>query len=150
LILGDMERRFYRAGDGALIARNVHFHVQDNAPNGFGTQVFAGQVWALQRLGVSRIEAEIAGSAASPYNGYYTWARLGFNAPLTPEEQRRLPPGLAGARTLHELLAREGGLAYWRRHGSGREAVFELTPGSPHCAILSTYLEWRRARRGGV
>jgi len=103
--------------------------------------IFARQVAALERLGVARIEAEIAGGPGSPYAGYYTWARLGFDAPLTRAEQRRLPPALAGATSLHGLLTRPGGRDHWRRFGSGREAVFDLSPGSLHRAILAAYLD---------
>lgn len=147
LLVGSMERRFRLTADGP-VARNVHFHVHERAPGGFGTAIFAGQVEALRMLGVRRIEAEIAGSAASSYNGYYTWARLGFDAPLTEAERRRLPTHLAGARTLHELLTAPGGREWWRRYGSGREATFDPSPASPHTAILRAYLEQREARGG--
>lgn len=104
--------------------------------------MFARQVDTLRRLGVARIEAEIAGRSGSGYDGYYHWAAMGYDAPLTPAEQRRLPPELAGARTVHELLAAPSGIgvAWWRRHGSGREAVFDLSPDSRHSAILTRYL----------
>lgn len=132
-LVGSMERRVRRAADGVVV-RNVHFHVHEAAPAGVGTAAFARQVDALRRLGVRRIEAEIAGSAASPYNGYYTWARMGFNAPVTAGEQRRLPAHLSGARTLHELLTAPGGREWWRRYGTGREAVFESgSLESPQC-----------------
>jgi hypothetical protein len=147
LLVGSMERRFRRTVED-IVVRNVHFHVHDQAPAGFGTAVFARQVAGLRRLGVSRIEAEIAGSAASPYNGYYTWARMGFDAPLTAAERRQLPPHLVGARTLHERITAPGGREWWRRRGSGREAVFDLSPMSPHGAILRAYLEEREARGG--
>jgi hypothetical protein len=98
-------------------------------------------VVALRRLGIERIEAEAAGGPGLALNGYYTWPRLGFDAPLTPVEQTRLPSALAGATRLHELLTRPGGLAYWRRHGSGREMIFDPSPQSDHSAILALYLE---------
>jgi 3-hydroxyacyl-CoA dehydrogenase len=76
-----MERRLLRAADRALVCRNARFVLQPWARRqGYGARIFARQVVALERLGVARIEAEIAGGPGSPYAGYYTWARLGFNA----------------------------------------------------------------------
>jgi hypothetical protein len=109
-IVGDMERRFFRADDGLVVLRNVHFVAQPFAPAGFGTDIFSRQVATLVRLGVARIEAEIAGAPGSIYNGYYTWARLGFDAPLSALEQRNLPAGLAGVTTIHALITLESGL----------------------------------------
>lgn len=148
LVVGHMDRRFCRDEDGAVVVRNEFFRAQDFAPPGFGTGVFARQVAALTGLGVARIEAEIAGAPGSPYVGYYAWARMGFDAPLTAAEQRHLPPHLAGAQTLHALLTRDGGVAYWKRHGSGREAVFDLSAESVHRVILERYL-LRRAQLHG-
>jgi hypothetical protein len=144
----EMERRLYRAVDGVLVCRNERFVLQPWARRrGIGAAVFARQVEGLRRLGVGRIEAEIAGRPGSPYDGYYRWALMGYDAPLTAEERGRLPPLLAGARTLHELVTAGGGAGrrWWRQHGSGREAVFDLSPGSPHSAILQAYLAETRA-----
>lgn len=147
LFAEDMERLVYRAADGAVVCRNERFVLQPWARRrGIGATVFARQVEELRRLGVDRIEAEIAGQAGSPYNGYYRWALMGFDAPLTPIEQARLPPDLAGARTLHELLTAPSGngVAWWKRHGSGRESTFDLAAGSLHSAILEAYISDRR------
>jgi hypothetical protein len=141
LLLGAMVRRFQRSRDGALVVRNQWFEKSPSAPRFTGSRIFARQVEALRALGVRRIELEAAGGPGLLLNGYYTWPRLGFDAPLTAEEQQRLPPPLAGAATLHELLTQPGGLRYWREHGSGREVVFELAPESNHSAILEVYLE---------
>lgn len=137
-----MERRFFRGSDGRVVCRNERFVLHSfGQGRGIGAAIFARQVDALRQLGVARIELDAAGAPASPYRGYYVWPRLGCDAPLAPDEQRRLPAGLTGATTLHELLTRPGGVAYWRLHGSGREVMFDLSPNSPHGAILRAYLE---------
>lgn len=65
------------------IENNI-FSVARDAPPGLGTRMLASQVGAAENDGFSFIEAEAA--KGGEMNGYYTWPRLGFNAPLTQED----------------------------------------------------------------
>lgn len=73
-------------------------------------------------------------------DGWYVWARAGFNAELTSDEVKLLPIELAQAQTVNDLMASEIGRDWWRKHGSGRDMKFELSPGSTQWRILTEYM----------
>ena len=78
---------------------------------GLGARAFLRQVLAARKLGLTRFELFAAGDAAdTSSNGYYTWARFGFNALLRESERKILPPELRSAVNLNQLM-RLGG---WR------------------------------------
>lgn len=81
---------------------------------------------AASASGVSKITVFAAGSKYGAYNGYYTWARLGFNAHLPKDIASKLPPELFGAKDLHELMATEDGRKWWFDNGRSLELSFDL------------------------
>jgi len=126
-----------RDGD-SLIARLNDILVADQQ-KGTGAAMLGRMTQALQRAGVAELRADaVRGEGDS---GYYVWPRLGFDGPLPAG--LGLPPGLAGARTVQELLARPGGVAWWRDHGVRVEVAFDLQPGSRSWDILRAYLARR-------
>ncbi|HEX4946442.1 MAG TPA: hypothetical protein VFZ34_07265 [Blastocatellia bacterium] len=85
--------------------------------------MFLAQVEAARTLGIRRILVSAAGSPRpGDYNGYYTWARFGFNAELDEYAQEELPIYLATACSLNELM-QLGGSAWWesQRLGYGND-----------------------------
>jgi hypothetical protein len=136
------ERSFRRDRQGVLCIYNVHFEKRRDAPAGVGLESFRRQVAGARHLGVQRIELWAAGYAKDKdYNGYYTWARFGFDAPLNEKERRELYdwPGLSGALTLNDVVER-GGLKWWRRSGTERTMCFELHRESRMSRIFRAYL----------
>jgi hypothetical protein len=123
----------------------------DPTGNHIGTRLLAHQVAKAKQLGFQSIELlAVRGREA---NGYYTWARLGFNASFadTELEQMRkqfsddtgfeLPESIL---TLHDLMfgIEDGiGLDFWRRRGYSKDMQFDLQPNSSSNIILDTYLE---------
>ncbi|MGH9837669.1 MAG: hypothetical protein ACREEM_02670 [Blastocatellia bacterium] len=108
-----------------------------------GLASFLRQIKAARALGFHRIECYAAGHINDlRYNGYFHWARYGYDAPLTVEEQSSLSddPRLAGARTVNELILR-GGLEWWRLKGLERKMVFVLDEKSSMMSVLKLYLE---------
>jgi hypothetical protein len=134
----------YRDDDGRTAVYNESLRVHQDAPRGVGTRVLAHQVRGAQRIGVAYLTLDAEGRAGSPFNGYYTWARLGFNGPI-PERARAAlaagAPELQGAADILDLLALPGGVDWWRRHGSTFAGVFDLRPGSRSLATLARYTE---------
>ena len=80
------------------------------------------------------------GSAGNKMNGFYTWARLGYDATLDAPFRRRLPPELAGAKTVQDLMATNEGAGYWKRKGYMVSMRFDTTPGSRSIHALNRYL----------
>ena len=73
-------------------------------------------------------------------NGYYTWPRLGFEGPLSPRIERKLPPGLEHARTVLDLMACEKGRLWWSEHGETICVAFDLNVGSRSRDVFTRYL----------
>ncbi len=59
------------------------FTTKDDAPAGWGRDVFTRQVETAHAMGVDRIQTHGVGCCKDPrWNGYYTWPRFGYDAPL--------------------------------------------------------------------
>lgn len=136
-------RTISQAPDGKIFIHNDLFRVSKTAPKGTGLRSFSRQVAGARALGVDRIETMAAGEAEmTAWNGYYTWARFGYNAPLSEFEIQQLNrvPQYRGVRDLNALMQRPGGAEVWRRNGSGREMVFLLDGRRGAVRILLKYL----------
>ena len=128
--------------DGSLFAYLHHIYAATGQRGkGYGVRAFLRQVNSARRLGLTRFELHAAGySGSSDENGYYVWARFGFEAPLRVTEQARLPKPLQGATTLNQLIQR-GGQPWWKLFGSARSMRFDLADGSTMLAVFRAYLQ---------
>lgn len=144
-------RRLVRDGE-KLVLINQSLSLADDAPAGMGTHIFASQVAAARALGVAEIRLHAAryeagddddeNAAPREYQGYYVWPRLGANAPLDAAAGRLLAAaGFVEPADLHALFMQPGGAAWWRAHGWGIDATFDLDDDSISMAVLSAYLE---------
>lgn len=140
-------RGLRRTSGGKLELRNYGFGVHPGQQGqGIGARVFADQVRAAQQAGISRIVTEAARmeGGQNPLNGYYTWARLGYNVSFSkaPPELRAQVAGQFGksVRTLQDLMAKPGGPAWWKQHGQAFTGTFDLKPGSKSLRALDAYL----------
>ncbi len=146
LEMGDPAANRYRAffllqrAGSALVLNNDSFriHAVSIRRKGFATRVLHRQLANAQRIGVTRIETT-AGRRCDE-NGYYTWPRLGFEGPLSPRIQGKLPPGLERARTVLDLMACEKGRLWWSEHGETIRVAFDLCAGSRSRNAFRRYL----------
>jgi hypothetical protein len=108
---------------------------------GLGLQAFLRQVAGARALGLTRFELFAAGDPAdTSANGYYTWARFGFDAPLREREVNLLPAELSNAVTLNDLM-QLGGQQWWFENGGFRSMVFALADDSAMMQVLRDYLK---------
>lgn len=134
-------------GDPFLYFELILFDAQ--AYPGFGAVAFYRAAQAAQRVGLTRIELLAAGgkgykySWTRPFNGYHSWARFGFDAPLWPTTLQKCAqvPHLANCRTLLDIIAVDPG--WWKDNGDGCDMVFDLRQGSRSWHTLLTYLKER-------
>jgi len=99
------------------------------------------QLRAARRLGGRVV---LAAADRGPREvGYYLFPRLGFDAPIPDQLAGRLPPGLRRVRRLLDLMRFEAGRQWWRLHGVGLEATFDLRPGSCSWMVFRRYLAER-------
>ncbi len=111
---------------------------------GLGTRIFATQALQASELGIDYIELFAAGRATDKlYNGYYTWARLGYDAPLNASDINSLPSNLKGATKVSDLMNTQEGREWWKQNGYGREMIFDTTNGSDSLKQLFDYLKER-------
>jgi GNAT superfamily N-acetyltransferase len=143
--IAQQERSIERDRSGLFIYN--HMFVATERGTGIGRESFARQVVHAQRLGIKKIKAYAAGAReVGSMNGYYTWPRFGYNARLERWERRFLPPELRAAKDLNDLFEM-GGADHWKRHGTGRNMVFDLTNNSRSIQLLRKYLEKKERGR---
>lgn len=147
-----MTRIVERPHDSAGRARSIYnffFEVEKAvAGKGLGTDIFAAQVRAAARRGFTTIVARAERDDPEGMVGYYVWPRLGYDAAIPGDVAGDLPPTLAAARKISDLMKSEEGRAFWKRHGKTTEMTFDLTPGSLSRRALESYVKERAARVG--
>ncbi len=140
------ERTLRRDNSGGLYFHNDFFTVRKPiAPKQLGLFSFLRQVVGARAQGLAYLATWAAGdySRRNELNGYFTWARFGYDAPLVASDRARLPRAWAGVATLNELML-HGGKDLWLRHGSERRMIFDLADDSSSLKVLSKYLAEKR------
>jgi SPP1 gp7 family putative phage head morphogenesis protein len=141
--------RLYKrsAVSGQLLAEHESLEVLQPG-QGLGAQIFARQVDALRASGFGRIDTLAAGHYGDDtYNGYWTWARFGFSGRLPQRLSSKLPPELASAQTVSDLMMTPDGREWWRLHGQSLDMSFDLDPSSRSSEHLEIYLASKGIRR---
>lgn len=142
---------YYHPVDSPTGEQHLHQEISWNVFGkqfrGQGHQRFADQLEALDKLPqVKKISVpDAAGMAGSRmFNGYYTWPRYGFNAPLTEEHRSQLSPELnaqlgEGA-DFHKLYSHPNGPAEWKANGKAiTDMEFDPAPNSEHRKRFAEY-----------
>lgn len=107
---------------------------------GYGIRMFAQEAHAAREAGISQIWLMAAGRKDDTrYNGYYSWARYGFDAALEPADTAKLPVQYQRVKTVQELMNTAEGKELWREHGTGRMMCFDLA--DAECwKVLAAYM----------
>jgi SPP1 gp7 family putative phage head morphogenesis protein len=136
--------------DDKMYVYNEFFKLVD-AEKGSGFALFDQQVQESRKLGVKYFKVDAAGSGtgtdekARGFNGYYTWARFGYDGLLPPNALSKLKGTThEKAKRISDLMSTPEGRAYWQKHGTSWEGKFDLTPGSYSMRTLDAYREERR------
>jgi hypothetical protein len=113
---------------------------------GIGTQIFNNQIRNFKEKGFKTVKTTAAKS--NIYNGYYTWARLGYNIDNITEK-RHFEELMQGSGdkdfediwSLSELMLTEKGRKFWRENGFQFDGRFELSDDSESMFILNEYIK---------
>lgn len=137
--------------DGSKICNNDTQIIPDGSRyKGRGTELFAAQVRALRAAGFTKITASLAGNKKrSSWNGYYSWARVGYLPSHQAVEEHWVNKFKAAgktATTFADIIATAEGRAWWKEHGDGFHGEFDLADGSYSMRTLEGYLKERQAR----
>ncbi|GEM_PF-2319255 len=135
----DIQRLFWRSKGKSYVDGKL-FAVK-KAPSGTGLVIFDRQVKRSIEYGLELIDIYAAGDlrTTEEWNGYYTWARFGFNRALDPIEIARLKRDGFDAKDVHELFQLEGGREWWLEHGEPGEMEFDLREGSLSRKLFERY-----------
>jgi len=118
---------------GELVIHNQFLEVFGTG-EGMGTEILARQIQAARNAGVSKLRTEAA--RAENYNGYYTWARLGYDAKLPDYAKQEFPK----LDKISDLMMTEKGRSWWKKNGKTIDMDFDLDPNSRSSKIFESYL----------
>lgn len=112
---------------------------EHNSPPTLGTISFALCAIMAHLAGLSHISLIAAGGHGfnQRYIGYRVWPKLGFNAPLVPNEVTQTPH-LAHCRSVQDVLAIDA--VWWDNYGSQRLMTFDLSAYSVSWGKLLPYV----------
>lgn len=129
-----------------MAVENDSSGVTSGGGHGFGTSMLVSQVGMAERYGFKDIETLAAGhgsgAATKPasLNGYYTWARMGFDGRIKEDH-----PSFGGAKYVSELMKTASGRDAWLKYGTATRMTFDMRRGSTSMKVLDAY-----AREKGV
>ena len=111
---------------------------------GKGTEIFSEIESKATEQGFDRITCTAAGKGGeNGQNGYYTWARLGFDADLTDSMVSRAKADGFEAKKVSDLMGSPEGRSWWKNNGSCLEMTFDLSEDSYSQRTLANYMSSR-------
>ncbi len=127
------------AGEAVRAVHVDHLFLRRQAPEYLGTVAFALCAMVAHRMGFTHISLIAGGGCGHNPNmiGYFFWPKLGFDAPLEPDESGARPE-FADCETVQDLLAIDE--QWWRDNGTQRWMEFDLADDSPAWGKLLDYL----------
>ncbi|NOT63981.1 MAG: hypothetical protein HOP19_27520 [Acidobacteria bacterium] len=136
------ETSIRRDAGGGLYAYLHDVRKRGREPKNLAIRAFLRQVNAARALGVKRFELYAAGDGNdTKFSGYRFWPRLGFNAQLSQSEREKLPPTLAQAGDLNQLMRLPDGYTWWKRFGRERSMIFDLVENSAMMQVFRQHLK---------
>ena len=102
-------------------------------------------VTEARNQGYTRIDTLAIGSPESKNNGYYTWARFGFDGKIDDTMKKKVYQELGvEAETVQDIIASPNGLEWWRKNGSDIELSFDLSDKSESMKMWKKYKEGKK------
>ena len=116
---------------------------------GKGSMIFSNQVEQFQKLGYKKLVTE-AGDAVG-MNGYYTWARMGYEIKGKEEisifKMMMKNSGekyFKGITSLQQLMSSKKGIKWWKENGMFFHGEFDLNRESVSMKALNKYLSAKK------
>lgn len=116
---------------------------------GHGKQIFYNQVLQFKGIGKKYLSTDAAKSDI--YNGYYTWARMGYDISDAHQKKKFLSlvkssgdKDIAGVKSLPHLMSFPEGREFWKKNGFAFEGKFDLSDNSQSMFILTKYMEEKK------
>ena len=114
---------------------------KEHRGQGLGTRVFANQVQGAREEGFEKITTMAARS--SNMNGYYTWARLGYDGDFVghSEKEKIKSSPVPKATKVSQLMKTPEGRSWWKDKGWSKSMTFDLQDDSLSLQRLRHYLK---------
>lgn len=137
------KRLLYRDPVDGLIMENEWLEVVPKR-SGLGVDVFARQIKEARKIGVQKIVTIAA--RGSKLNGYYTWARLGYDGPIPMGVIRQAQEAFPGVQNVSDMMTTQERRDWWRENGTSFDGEFDLSDGSQSRKVFDAYYRERRQR----
>lgn len=119
---------------------------------GKGTEIFSNQVAQFREKGYQFLET--TAHRDEIYNGYYTWAMLGYKMTdrVSLNQFKTLiksspNPRIQKCKDLSQLVSFKEGAEFWRKEGFTFSGVFDLREGSSSMKLLNNYIQTRKSKK---
>ncbi|MCB1890091.1 MAG: GNAT family N-acetyltransferase [Rhodocyclaceae bacterium] len=139
--------------NGQLTLYKIHIHPRWQR-RGLGTRIVALQLRAAAQLGLSsaigatiRRDSDIDDQCQ---NGYYTFARLGFDAEIPAELKAETSERFSSILRVQQLMSLEGGRQFWKAKGVATKMTFDLSHGSSDWVVLDSYMRDNNVSLRGI
>ena len=129
------------------VVKNEYFEILDNSRyKGRGYKIFESQVNEMRKSNFKKIQVYAAGDIRNPrYNGYYTWARFGYQPDNAARWVERVNTNNGTQfKSWYEMMNTETGQRLWKQVGSGWSGEFDLKNGSLSMKTWNNYLKYRK------
>jgi GNAT superfamily N-acetyltransferase len=126
---------------------------------GVGVKMMADAVRAAYGLGIKKVDLDAVGGGPKSkvgnrsQNGYYTWARLGFDGnidPYTkeankyrPEAKPAWPEPYRSVERVSDLMKMPGGAKFWKEWGDETHMTIDTDPNSAGRKVMEAYVKAR-------
>jgi hypothetical protein len=131
-----------------LYIRNLSFSVTKTNRKGVGLDVFYSQVQEAKKQGINRIIVQ-AGKG-NGMNGYYTWARFGYEGTVNKDLIKSSDPNYPNTRyakykKVSEFMRDQDSRDYWKKHGHEYDGKFDLSENSQSLKVLEDYYKQEKS-----
>lgn len=118
---------------------------------GIGSDIFINQVEQFKKLGFKTMET-MACRKDESQNGYYTWARLGYDISQPSKSHEEFlntvkdsdNKQIKDSKSLHELMSFKEGRDFWKKYGFTFLGIFDLNDKSDSIKILKAYQQSKK------
>jgi hypothetical protein len=108
---------------------------------GTGTIILINEIIQARKLGITHLKVSAAKNER--FNGYYTWARLGYSID-SPDDQEQFDELISNhgrsEKSMIELMQTEDGRDFWRQNGFWWQGIFDLSRESENIQAINNYL----------
>ena len=132
-----VNRAIFKDANGNIRIDNHQIAVYDQG-KGLGTKLFSDEVEWAKGIGAKQIDT--MARREPDMNGYYTWARLGYDANLKYSAlgDKAAKAGF-NVEKVSDLMKTPEGTKWWLKNGKTIPMTFDLTPGSHSLSVLEAY-----------